>query len=225
MGELTATEIVNEAGLLAGRDDLSARMHVLFPRWLDSIALSWPWPILRKQASGISLPAGTASLTIGRSGAVTDRVARILDNVWCYTSDLRTRGRVRIQRQPSMPINQITDTAQSLGMPASVKVSKTSLNAQWLMEPYPVPDQSYLLAFDYLHLPTYAAGSPVWYENDLTSIHAVVALILEHADGPEQKSTIAAQQSLSQMLAQDRMRSGIVPGINDQVQLDDSVFL
>ena len=225
MGELTATEIITEAGLLAGRDDLAQRMHVLFPRWLDSVAKSWPWPILKKQASNIALPAGTTSLTIGRSGVVTDRVSRIPDNMWCYTADKRTRGRVRVRRQPTMPINQITDTSLSQGMPTACKLSMTSLGAQWTLEPYPVPEQSYLLAFDYYYYPSYSSGSAVWYENDLTSIHAVMALILEHADGPEQKSTIAAQQTLGQMVAQDRMRFGLTDGINDQMQLDDSVFL
>ena len=227
MGELTATQIITEGGLLAGRDDLTARMQVLFPAWLDSVAVSWPWPVLKRLASGVTLPAGTSSLTIGSVAPVTDRVTRIYDNVWCYTADMKTRGRVRIRRQPTMPVNQITDTASSRAMPTDVRVSQSSsiYARQWVMEFYPVPDQTYLLAFDYAALPTVNLAAPVWYENDITSIHAVAALILEHADGVEQKSAMAAQSAVAQMVAQDRMRFGLAPGINDQMALDDSVFL
>lgn len=224
MGEKTALTLVREGGLLAGRDDLEARLLVRLPMWLDSVAMSWPWPVLKKTATGLSLPAGTTALTLGRTGVIADRIGRIVDNVWAYTADYRTRQRVRVTRVPAEPVNAIYNPTSNLGIPTSARIAKTSAGV-WSFQPTPIPDQNYLLVLDYLYIPPFVSSSPVWYENDMTVLAAVQAMALEHADGVEAKSTLAAQQAVAMMLAQDKVRFGQAPGENDQMQLDDSVFL
>lgn len=224
MGELTAQELITEGGLLAGRDDLGARLAVQLPMWLDSVAVSWPWPMLKKTATGLALPAGSTYLSLGRTGLVTDRISRIIDNVWCYTSDFVNRQRVRIRSSPSEPTNSIRDTTVNRGMPTEARVSETSAGV-WRWEPSPVPDVAYLLALDYSYMPTWGGLSAVpWYPNDATIMQAVAMMALAFADGPDQASTRAQQAQVNAMLAADRIRFGQAVGENDTLKLNLNYF-
>lgn len=225
MGEKTAQQLITEGGLLAGRDDQGDRILQILPMWLDSMAQSWPWPVLKKTATSVALGGGATSLTLGRTGVITDRISRVLDNVWVYTSDYKTRGRVRIREAGRGEPYAIFDPATNTGMPTEARVAKTSMGV-WTLQPWPIPDKAYVLAIDYIYMPAFGgSGVAVWYENDFTTLNAIRAMVLEEVDGPEQRSTQAAWQEVTSMAANDRLRYGQAPGQNDTLQLDDSVFL
>lgn len=225
MGQLTRDQIVSEGQLLAGRDDNATASAAWLQRWLDSVASSWPWPVLQTEATAIAVTSGVASVTLGNgSGGITPKMLKVLDNIWLYDSTRTSRRRIRIRHQLSSPGDRIGAT-DNTGTPSNVRLFNSSFGV-WVLYFDAIPDRAYLLTIPYLALPVaLASGSEVpWYPNDETMVQWVAFKNREFYEGIESPACQAAQQNLAQMLSNDRMRHGQVTGVNDSMILDASVF-
>lgn len=225
MARLTRDEIVSEGQLLAGRDDNATASANWLQRWLDSVATSWPWPLLQTEATGIALASGLNTLTLGDgSGGITLKMNKLLDNIWLYDSTRTFRRRLRIRHQLSSPHDRIGPTDQT-GTPTEVRLFNVT-HGQWTLYFDYITDKAYLLTIPYILVPAaLASGSSVpWYPNDETMVQAVAFKNHEFYDGKDAPVTVAAQQMLASLVANDRIRFGSVNGVNDQLALDPTVF-
>lgn len=224
MGLLTANDIVSEGQLLAGRDDNATASLRWLQRWLNSVAASWPWPVLQEEAVGVPLSAGSTSLVVGGgSGGITEHIHKLLDNVWLYDSTKTFRRRLRIRHQLGSPQDRIEpDTAT--GAPSTVRLF-TSEYGVWTLHFHPRPEKDYLLTIPYIRVPAQITGTDYpWYPNDETMVQVVAFKNHEFYDGKDAPVTQAAQQMLAGLVANDRIRFGSVSGVNDAMILDPSVF-
>lgn len=224
MGALTATEIVSEGQLLAGRDDNATASLRWLQRWLDSVAASWPWPVLQEESVGISLSAGSASLVVGGgSGGISERMHKLLDNVWIYNTDRTFKRRIRIRHQLGMPSDRIDPTTR-VGVPDTARLFSSAYGV-WTLRFEPTPDRDYLLTIPYIRVPDAITGADTpWYPNDETMVQVVAFKNHEFYDGKDSPVTQAAQQALGALVANDRIRYGSISGVNDSMILDPTVF-
>lgn len=227
MAQLTASQIVSEGLKLAQRDGGGAETTQALAwlnRWLDSVAGSFPWPILHREATGISLPSGTAPLILGNgNGTITNKVLAIKDNVWCYLPDMSQRSRVRIRNQLAAPMDRIMPST-NVGTPYGARVFQTVFG-QWDLYFEPYPNQQFLLSVPYLVLPPQVTlGDTPWYYNDETMVQAVAFKANEFYNGKANDQTQAAQELVAAQLTNDRIRYGQVNGVNDNLFLDPAVF-
>ena len=222
MGLMTRSEIVLEGMRTAGRDDLGTLANTWLQNWLNAVAASWDWPILRREAS-VTLNAQTMDYGNGTNG-VSDRILRVIDELWWYTTDRATRNRIKLRDQNASPFDKIQKT-DIIGPPASARVLKAGFGVARLSFE-PTPDQTYSLWLPYQHLPTQmTSDSDVpWYENDETMIQAVAYKTHEYSDGKDSPVTVAAQQTLAGLLSNDRYRYGNSAGQNDVAYKDPKVF-
>jgi hypothetical protein len=223
MGQMTRDQIVQAGQLEAGRDDSATLAEGWLQRWLDSVAASWQWPLLQREATGIVLAAQSLDVG-GGSGGITEKITRILDNIWWYTSDNKSWGRVRIRSNIGAPIDKLATT--STGRPETVRVQASGTFGIQRLSFYPTPDQSYRLTVPHMVLPaTISVGSAIpWYPNDETMIAAVVFKTHEYYQGIENPKTVAAQQRLASLVLDDRVRYGHGPGQADTLPLDVGIF-
>lgn len=225
MAALTRAEIVSEGQLLAGRDDMATEAAKWLQRWLDSVAASWPWPVLQDEYVGIELAQGATSLVLGAgSGGITERLIRILDNVWLYNSAKTFRQRLRIRHQLGAPTDRIM-AAGHTGTPQTARVFKTAYG-EWTMYFDPTPDKAYLLTVPAIVLPDAMTNDTdiPWYENDETMVQAVAFKVSEYHNGKDSPVTAAFQQALAGLVANDRVRFGATTGVNDVLPLSSHVF-
>lgn len=220
MAQLTRDQIVSEGQLLAGRDDNATASAAWLQRWLDSVAASWPWPILQGEEIGVALNAGSTSLSYGG----TPKLHKILDNVWLYDSTKTYRRRIRIRHQLSMPSDRIQENTH-IGTPSNARLF-TSAFGLWTFYFDYIPDKNYLLTIPFIIVPdAMSAGTDVpWYPNDETMVQVVAFKNHEFYDGKDAPVTQAAQQMLAGLVANDRIRYGAVTGVNDHLQLDPTYF-
>jgi hypothetical protein len=122
------------------------------------------------------------------------------------------------------------DNTVRRGVPLSFKVRAGTLWGNWSLVPMLVPDRDLLLTFDYQEQPAdlaVAAGGdssvPI-YPNDLTLIQAVVLDAVIDMYGVDSSEASAATDEFSALAARDRMEYASVPGTNDELGLDSSVF-
>lgn len=225
MAALTRAEIVSEGQLLAGRDDMATEAAKWLQRWLDSVAASWPWPVLQTEYVDIALAQGATSLTLGNgNGGITKRLIRILDNVWLYNSTKTFRQRLRIRHQLGTPTDRISSSSH-IGPPQTARIFKSTYGV-WTMYFDPVPDKAYLLTIPAIILPD-AMTSDIdvpWYENDETMVQAVAFKVSEYHNGKDSPVTAAFQQALAGLVANDRVRFGATTGVNDVLPLSPHVF-
>lgn len=225
MARLTRDEIVSEGQLLAGRDDNATASASWLQRWLDSVAASWPWPILQVEATGITLAAAATSLRLGDGvGGIATKINKLLDNIWIYDSTRTWRRRLRIRHQLSSPHDRIGAT-DNTGTPTEIRLFNNA-HGQFTLYFDRIPDKEYLLTIPYIYVPAaLSSGSDTpWYPNDETMVQAVAFKNHEFYDGKAAPVTVAAQQMLAGMVANDRIRFGSVNGVNDFLALDPTVF-
>ena len=225
MGSLTRTEIIAEGLRTAMRpdDDYPTLTAGWLQRWLDSVAASWPWPVLQTEA--IDLDVSAASLVVGgASGGIDDKILKILDNCWLYDSNRSVVQRLRIRGQLNTPRDRIVPSG-STGTPQEIRLFNTSFGV-WTLRFFPNPDRQYYMTLPYIRLPvamTQDADVP-WYPNDETMIQAVAFKAHEHADGKDAPGTQTAQQQLAALVSNDHIRYGSAHGINDMLTLDPARF-
>jgi hypothetical protein len=225
MGQMTRLQIVQEGLLLAQRpaDDYPTQVGGWLQRWLDSVAASWPWPMLQVEATGLVVSG--PSLTVGGgSGGVTAKILKVLDNLWLYDAPRTGLFRLRLRPQLNRPGDRLALSGQA-GQPADVRVFERPFGT-WTLHFNPNPDRTYYLSMSYIELPVpMTADSDVpWYPNDETMVQAVAFKASEFSDGKDASSTVAAQQMLASLLTNDRIRYGTVSGINDTLRLDPTRF-
>lgn len=228
MGTLTRGQIVTEGLLIAGNANLTTRANQWLNSWLRSHYRSWPWPFLIRRAQNITLAAGATSLAVGAGqNGITEQIQRVYDPVYVYTSDKKSRALARIRSVIAGPVDMdesALDSTNNRGMPTYFKVrTYDSVWGAWNFQPFPYPDQSYQIAFDYLIQPadiTSDVTVPL-YPNDQTMIQAVVAFASRYMklDGAGSELEL-----LSAMGSDDRLKYGEVPGTNDQLLLDGASF-
>lgn len=222
MGIKTRAEIVAEGMSTAGRDDLTTQANGWLQNWLNSVAASWDWAILRREST-VSLSSQQKDIGNGQGG-ISDRILRVVNEIWWYTTDQTSQGRVNVRDQNASPLDTIQPTT-TIGSPASVRILKPSLGVARLNFE-PTPDKTYNLFVPYQILGTQLSSDTdiPWYENDETMIQAVAFKTHEYADGKDAPTTQAAQQQLSMLLNNDKYRYGISAGQNDVLYKDPKVF-
>jgi hypothetical protein len=126
MGQMTRAALVSEGLLLAQRpaDDYPTQVTNWLQRWLDSVAASWPWPLLQREATGLVVSAG--SLTVGNAqGGVTPKILKVLDNCWMYDATRTFLQRVRIKPQLNRPDDRLPPNG-AVGPPAEMRIFQTT---------------------------------------------------------------------------------------------------
>lgn len=233
MGKLTRTQIINQGITLAGKSTSSSAfvslVVVSWNAWLRSTYKGWLWPFLLRQASAISLPAGTTSITIGASnGGITDDIDDLFDPIYVWTSDYSTKEVARVRqirggRASSEPA--IQDPSKNRACPREFKAREGGSGGEgsWILTPYCVPDKNYLLALDYKFLPqdTLNDSDIPYYKNDRTMIYAAKVCTLEHMKAEDYGAEL---QILASMTLQDFGKDAAKTGTNDNLSLDPIFF-
>lgn len=231
MGQLTRDEIVAQGLALAACDDLSgSEPDTELKAWLRRQAAGWPWPMLHRFASGISLPAGTASFDFGAGSTITDRVQRVLDPAYIYDTPKNTRRMLRVMNLVGNGAedDETLQLSSETGTPSMMKVypftfTTSATAGKWTIYPLPVPDRAYLLKLPYLLMPADPGASDYpWYPSDRTMIQLVLAIGLKHRK--EYDAYQMAMSELDAMVARDRMDYGQSAGVNQSTGLDTRVF-
>lgn len=234
MGSMTRDEIITEGCLQAGvaPSQYTSRAVTWLKTWLKQQYRAWPWPFLLQSREGLSLPAGTTALAVGSGdGGISDEIARILSPLWVYDSSYGTRMKAPIISVNSTDDNEaVQNSATYRGLPSRFKI-RTGRTSGGLVNfdliPFPFPNRDYLLQFNYIGVPTNPASAtstvPL-YPNDMTMISAIKVACLKDKNGDNDPQYQAALTDLSAMSVADRIRDGSVPGTNDLLTMDNSVF-
>lgn len=231
MGKLTRTQILAQGITLAGKSSADTAfvsfIALSWNAWLRSTYKGWLWPFLTKQATGVSLTTGAASLTIGGG---TGGIAEDLDdiyNIYLYTSDYTFLGSAKVRQirgGPAFAEPAIINPSTNKGAPVEFKARPVrTTEGQWVLTPYPFPDKTYLLAIDFKILPAdTTAGTDVPdYRNDRTLIQAAKVMTLEHMKAEDYTSEL---EILAAMTAQDFAKDASKTGTNDNLGLDPNTF-
>ncbi len=236
MGTMTRTELITEGLTIAGRTGDTSRALTGLRTWLHSQYRAWDGPFLRKAREGLALPAGTQNLPFGAGeGGITNLVKRVMNPIWVYDSAYGTRAKTLIVSLDAGDPNSnetINDPAAATGLPRQWKLRQIASTVSpyyqtWKLQPTPVPDRAYLLAFDYIEIPIdpCPSGSTIpLYPNDQTMIQCVVAKALLFANGVGDPDFIAASAVLAEMVKNDRLHDGFQTGTNYSVDLDSGTF-
>lgn len=220
---LSRAQIVAQGLTLAGRDDEATLIaNQWLQNWLNAVAASWSWPILRREAS-VSLSTQTKDVGAGQGG-VSDYVLRIIDELWWYADGGASYGRIKLRDHNAPAIEKFQPT-DIVGAPQTYRVTKPGFGVARLSFD-PAPDRTYTLYMAYQSLGTQLSqdSSVPWYENDETLIQAVAFKALEYFDGKDAATTQAAQLQLAGLLNADKFRYGTAAGQNDVVYKDPKVF-
>lgn len=232
MGVLTRTELLAAGQNKAGNNStaLTTRLTTEFQAWLDRQYSGWSWPFLKKRVTGLSLSAGTTSLTIGNgNGGVTREIIKLRSPVLFYTTDRATKGKAPIVQADGDADTHwdetLADSAVWRGSPLQFKARHGTTRGTWDLVPMPFPHVALNLAVDYYERPAALGASSVpIYPEDSTLIMAICALALVDQKGIASPEAQTALEELGAMVARDRATHGQVPGENDMLQLDSSVF-
>lgn len=217
---------------MAGNPSLTTRAQRWLQDWLDGTYDAWPWPFLKRRASGVTVAAGTQSILFGNNGTTAytaDCVRRVLSPIVVYNSDYTiTNWRLPVRSSDADPVNNTdeyaNDPSTNRGLPTAVKVRAKPAGGwgQWELFIRPVPDRSLIFAIDYLVRPDALGASDIpLYPADRTLIQCVYAHALKF---DRKEETADAMEDLGAMAIQDRLRYGTVDGTNDHLDLDASVF-
>lgn len=234
MATSTRLALITAGCKKAGRTDAGVLTEAVgwLNRWLRSQYRSWPWPFLNKRRSGLVLTPGVQSILVGGGNSgITTGVKAVRDSFYLRTSTYTHRSQPRLVPSLDLPVEvdpDMVNTATQRGAPTQVQVRAGSspVSDVWQLTFYPVPDQAYVLNFDYTYLPadlTLDADIPL-YPNDRTVEQAVAAETLFFANGADDPSYQAALQILGSMVIDDRVKDGQIPGTNDVWGLDGGVF-
>lgn len=229
--DATFAQIVNLGMQKAGRSDLGVQIGSYLSLWLRSVYSSWPWPFLVRRKTGISVPAGTTSLTIGKgSNGITQEIQKIIDPLFLYDSTYSTKARPRIRQIWGDDLrldDTIRNPSTDIGLPHTWKVrSRSDFWGKWDMIPIPVPDKDYLLAIDYIEMPVYPTADediPL-YPNVRTMVQAAYVETLKWTKGADDPAYQQSLDELNAAITEDKIRFGQVPGTNDLVILDPGTF-
>lgn len=230
MGSLTRGELITEAALKAGKEPASiqARARTYLNVRLRSLYKGWPFSFLQRRLEGLALGVGAGAVSVGAgAGGVTEEIKLIRSPILVYTADYSARGRALVQSVhgdfPTTGINTVT----ARGMPGLFYVrANATTYGRWDIAGDFTPDRNYVLAIDYIVQPadlTDDNQKPI-YPNDRTLLAGLQADILSFMHGPSDADAQAAEEEFSALAQRDRAEYGSVPGTNDNLGLDPSVF-
>lgn len=231
MGRLTFTELLaagqGKMGNLSAA--LGSRLEVEFQAWLDKQYVGWQWPFLKKRATGLSLTTGLTSLTIGAgNGGITQEIIRLVSPLGYYNTARTVKGKSPIIASAGYDIlndETLADSSTYRGLPRQFKARAGTTRGTWVIIALPFPDRDLLLSVDYYELPASLDVNDIpIYPSDTTMIDAVAYLALYDQKGADHPATQAADAVLQGILARDRNNYGSVPGENEALTLDGSVF-
>lgn len=232
MARLTFAQILTYGGLIGQNNAATTWQGVKLRAWLRKHYVSWAWPFLITQATGIALAAGNTSLLVGGgTGGLTPQISRIFSPVYYRANGYATRGKAPIRMIVGddylSAIGQV-DPSATKGAPQSFIATPsiaTDGKAKFTLIAYPVPDVAYTLAFTYQQLPDDPADTDVpSYPNEMTLIQAAKVAAIEYDQTGDPMYRQEADV-LAQMVAADRAAYGGTPSFGDFMQLDSSVFL
>lgn len=224
MGQLTLSSIVSQGLAKASRSDLTTFATTQLNAWLKQRAGDWPWPQLVRRITNVALASGATSISFGNGASgVTEEVQNIIDPVLIFTSDFKSKGKVRVQKLIDVPLHideSVNDPALNKGIPQLIKIrADATLGGKWTLIPYPIPDRAYLLAVDYLTMPgDYTSGQKPWYPGDATMIQQVKCEALDYSQRYDELS--AEREVLAAMVGDDRYRFGQQEGWQSSIEMD-----
>lgn len=232
MAQATRLSIITDGLALAGRDELASLAEAWLQRWLDSVAASWDWPMLRRELAALALPvAGSPSggfnlLTVSTVGS---KVLKVFDNA--TISDVANQTgtgltKVAIYNNRSLAssdrMNDVTH-----GRPQTMRLAQPAFGTY---DAYfsPWPDKQYYMnvAVKVLPEPMTDDDDIPWFPNDETMVQLVRFKALEFTDAGS-PDMVMAQQQLASLLSNDRVRYGQLDDVSDggpMQMLDRNVF-
>lgn len=230
MARLTVAQLVAQGGVLAGNDAAPTWVTTKFNAWLRKHYAAWAWPFLIKQATGIILPAGVASLDVGAgNGGLTPQISRIFSPIYFRANGFNTRGKAPVRQLVGGPASAMNGNfdATSKGQPQAFTTSPQSAadGTQYqTLGVYPYTDLQYTLAFTYQQLPDDIASTAVpAYPNEMTLIQACKCAAIEY-DSSNSPWFTSEEGILASMVTADRDAYGGNDSFGNTIQLDDAVF-
>jgi hypothetical protein len=223
MGQMTVSAIVQHGLRKAARTDLTALATTELNIWLKKVAADWLWPQLVRRVTNVALSAGATSLSFGNGASgVTEEVLNIQDPILIFTSDFKSKGKVRVIKLIDAPLSYdetVNDSTQNRGLPNVLRMrADASTGGRWTLYPYPFPDKAYLLTVDCLVLPgDYTSGQKPWYPVDATMVQLVKVFALDYSKADE---LYDEREVLAQMVGDDRFRHGQQEGWQSTVDVD-----
>ena len=226
MGALTFAEILTEGGLLGGNDSLTTRAPIALKNWLRRQAAVWPWPHVIRTVSGLSLAAQSSATVGAGSGGVTDIIHQVKKPITLYSPDFRSRLRPDIVAydESNLGLSIAVQAGQSsYGSPTKAKVGRVfGVRGQWQIDFFPRPDRAYLMELILHVIPADPAPADIpWYPEDETMIEFVSTFIKRYDNDDDR---FDAMEVVAAKVVDDRAVHGGVPGFNEDLSLDESVF-
>lgn len=234
MARLTFDQLVAQGMVIGQNDAITSWVGIKLKAWLRKHYADYPWPWLVQQATGISFGASDYSgKAVGAgSGGLTTQISRIFSPIYLRANGFSTRATAPLRTIVGDSVNQAigqVDATNDKGMPQSFIAlpgySNTSGKLAMVLYSYPVPDQTYTIAFTYQVLPDDPLGSDVpIYPNEITLLQAAKVAALEY-DQTNDPVYVQEAKILADMAAQDKVIYGGTASFGDFMQLDSSVFL
>lgn len=232
MGRLTVSSIITEGINAAGRSELATPALGWLQRWLDSVASSWDWPMLKKVQTAFpvanisdalalsGLPFGLGSSYPGSSKGVIE----IDDDIQLYDANKINWYPIKLKKYTSNYKAFLPRSDRTLGTPTECYAEQSGLDA-WKLHWWPLPDTTYYAVIPYKERPAaYITSDTPWYPTDETMVMAVKYKALEYTRGSAHEETVAVQQALATLLSNDRVRYVGRDAPNSVIEMDPNVF-
>lgn len=231
MARLSTGAIITVGSKLGGNDAVGVWVAQKLSAWLRKHYNAWAWPFLIKQATGIILPAGVASLDVGGGNAgLASQISRIFSPIYFRSNGFGTRSKAPVRQLVGGPASAEpgnVDPASNIGMPQAFTVNPeqdNSGNQYQTLGIYPYTDVQYFLSFTYQRLPDDLGLSDIpLYPNEMTLIQVCKCAAIEY-DNSNTPWFKSEEEILAGMVTADRDAYGGNASFGDQLQLDDGTF-
>lgn len=233
MGSLTRADIVRYGLLKAGNTSLTAIANIDLNAWLKSQYAGWAWPFMLRSNNSVLVAAGDGN--IGTADMPAGNIQSIRSPLFIGNSDGSNSRR--------LPVNQVLNRTplQQNGLAGTVTgdptcafvaqsggTSTQNAAGRWVIAFDALLNRPQLVTFDLYLIPDdldiSSAGDSLYplYPNDRTMMFAVEAEALRYMKRWDEYGALAPL--VASMVADDRMKFGSVPGQNDELTLDSSVY-
>lgn len=231
MARLTVAQLITNGGVIGGNDTVANWCLVKLNAWLRKHYNAWAWPFLIKQATGITMGAGLATLDVGAgNGGLAPQISRIFSPIYFRSNGFGTRSKAPVRQLVGGPASAMAgnvDPSSNVGMPQAFTVSpqQTAAGLEYqTLGVYPYTDMPYILAFTYQVLPDDVVSASVpLYPNEMTLIQVCKCATIEY-DNSNSPWFAQEEAILASMVSADRDAYGGNASFGDTVQLDDSTF-
>lgn len=229
MAQNTRLGIITEGLALAGRDELADKAQPWLQRWLDAVAASWDWPMLRREHLGLAVGTSYSAAngqTFGNGTGPANKVLKVLGPI-SLSDNQYVLSSLQIINNRSFPADRVQATGASQGQPTLVRLAQSAFGVYKLYLNC-VPDKTYYLNIPYKELPEALDDDNdiPWYPNDETMVQLIRFKALEFTDSGSPDMNLA-QQQLVALLSNDRVRYGQLDEVSDggpMQMLDNNIF-